>query len=197
MTLSTVLVTWASGQVSVGAVVVGLFVYPQTDRRLGLADALDGADAVVDDAEQVLVVAADDLQLEVVPAGGEHAVVDLVDLADRLGGETRVTGHRDRHRGHHPETEGDRVGYGDDLQGSRVDQRLHPLPDGGLGQADRVTDRGVGAAAVLLELAQDRLAHVVEQVRRRTGRAGAVAGAGHGSSWGSVPGRPTAADPSS
>ena len=42
-----------------------------------------------------------------------------------------------------------------------VDQLLHPLAHGGLGQADRVADAGVRAAAVLLQLLDDGLSELI------------------------------------
>ena len=54
------------------------------------------------------------------------------------------------------------IGDRDDLHHARTDQPLHPLPDGGLGEPDRLADGGVRPAAVLLELFDDRLGDVVQ-----------------------------------
>ena len=43
------------------------------------------ADLARDQLEQVLVALADDLDEEVVGAGGDHDVVDLVELGERVG----------------------------------------------------------------------------------------------------------------
>ena len=55
-----------------------------------------------------------------------------------------------------------RVGDRDDLHDAGVEQPLHALADGGLGQADGLADRGVRPPAVLLQLLDDRLRDVVE-----------------------------------
>ena len=47
--------------------------------------AVDGADPVADDLEQVLVALGDHLGQDVVAAGGDHDVVDLVELGQRVG----------------------------------------------------------------------------------------------------------------
>ena len=95
----------------------------------------------------MVVVLADDLDEEVEAAGGGHDVVDL--------------GHRRRARrrpaSRSPSTrmpiiacrvkpDLERVGDGDDLHDLGVEQALHALADGGLGQADGLADGGVGAA---------------------------------------------------
>ena len=56
-----------------------------------------------------------------------------------------------------------RVGDRDDLDDARVLQPVHALPYGGLGQAHGPGDGGVGAAPVLLQLLDDRLADIVEE----------------------------------
>ena len=56
---------------------------------------------------------------------------------------------------------GKKIGY----SVSGVEEALHPLPDRRLGQADGPADRRVGLAAVLLEVLDDLLAHLVERSR--------------------------------
>ena len=51
-----------------------------------------------------------------------------------------------------------------------VDQPLHPLAGGRLGQADGPGDGGVGAPAVLLQLLDDPLAELVERPASRPPR---------------------------
>ena len=60
------------------------------------------------------------------------------------------------------EAELERVGDGHDLHDPGLGEPLDPLPHGGLGEPDGLADRGVGASAVLLQLLDDRLGHVVE-----------------------------------
>ena len=120
------------------------------------------ADLVGDDLEQVLVALADDLGEDVEGAGGDHDVVDLVELGERVGHRLERAGHPDADHRLAREAELQRVGDRDDLHHAAVDEPLHPLADRGLGEADHLADRGVGAAAVLLELLDDRLGDVVE-----------------------------------
>ncbi len=68
-----------------------------------------------------------------------------------LSGDHRLPGEADLGR----------IGDGDDLHDAAVDELLHPLPHRRLGQPDRLADRGVRAPAVLLQLLDDRLGHVV------------------------------------
>ena len=58
-----------------------------------------------------------------------------------------------------------RIGDRHDLHDPGLAQLLDPLADGGLGQADRLGDRAVGAPAVLLQLLDDGLVGL-----RREGR---------------------------
>ena len=56
-----------------------------------------------------------------------------------------------------PEPELERVGDRHDLHDAGLGQPLHPLPDGGLGEPDRLPDRRVRLASVRLQLLDDRL----------------------------------------
>ena len=127
--------------------------------------------------EQVLVALADDLGEEVVGAGGDHDVVDLVQRGERVG--DRLERPRDPDPDHRlaGEAELERVGDRDDLHDAAVDQALHALAHRGLGQADHLADGGVRASAVLLQLLDDRLGDVVE----RDG--GALAACGSCAAW--------------
>ena len=125
---------------------------------------VDRADPVADDLEQVLVALGDDLGQHVVGAGGDHDVVDLVERRDRVGHRLDRAGHPDADHGLAREAELHRVGDRDDLHHAAVGQPLHALPDRGLGQPDHLADGGVRAAAVLLELADDRLGDVIEDL---------------------------------
>jgi hypothetical protein len=58
------------------------------------------------------------------------------------------------------------VGHGDDLHHAGVDQPLHALPDGRLGETYHFADRGIRTTAVGLELFDDRLRHVVQRCPR-------------------------------
>ncbi len=64
------------------------------------------------------------------------------------------------------------IGDGDDLHDAGVEQPLHALADGGLGQPDRLADGGVRPAAVLLQLLDDGLGDVVERDMRAPVRCG-------------------------
>src|SRR5205823_2539390 len=72
----------------------------------------------------------------------------------------------DANHGLTAEAERHRVGDRDDLHDAAVDQPLDPLPDRGLGQADRLADCRVGPPAVLLELLDDPFRGVVEDDAR-------------------------------
>ena len=110
----------------------------------------------------MLVALADRLDEQVVGAGGDHDVVDLVELGDQVGGLEQPAADPDAdHRlAGEPELHG--VGDRDDLHHAALDQPLDALADGGLGQADDLADGGVGATAVLLELGDDLLGDAVE-----------------------------------
>ena len=112
----------------------------------------------------MLVALADHLDEQVEGAGGDHDVVDLVERRELVG--DRLEGAADPDRRSSP------AGRSRARVGSvtattcitpRVDQPLHALADGGLGQPDHLADRGVRASAVLLQLLDDGLGHVVER----------------------------------
>ena len=86
------------------------------------------------------------------------------------------------------EAELEGVGDGDDLHDPGLGEPLHPLAHGGLGEADRLADRGVGATAVLLQLLDDRLGDLVEDGALPRGAPGGVAAAmaGHRADGGTV-----------
>src|SRR5436189_153858 len=70
--------TAAWGDVSVGAPVVRLLGQAQVHEALGQADALDGADAV-HQREELLVVGHDRLDEQVEAARRHHEVLDVLD----------------------------------------------------------------------------------------------------------------------
>ena len=110
----------------------------------------------------MLVVLAHDLGEDVVAAGGDHEVVDLAHGGHLVGDGLDVALDADPdHRGA-VEAHLHRVGDRDDLHDPRLDEPLHPLTHGRLGEADRLADGRVGPTAVLLQLLDDRLADVVE-----------------------------------
>ena len=86
--------------------------------------------------------------------GGDHDVVDFVDLGQLVGDRLDVAGHRDRDHRLPGQADLHRIGDRDDLHDAGVDQPLHPLAHRRLGQPDRLADRGVRAAPVLLQLAR-------------------------------------------
>jgi hypothetical protein len=102
------------------------------------------------------VALAHDLGEDVEPAGGDHDVVDLLDrrqgLGDRLAGT--LDDHPQQRLPAEPELE--RVGDRDDLHHAGVLELLDAAAHGVLREADGVTDLGVGASAVLLEVLDDR-----------------------------------------
>ena len=55
--------------------------------------AVDRADPAADDLEQVLVGLGDHLDQQVVAAGGDHDVVDLLELGDRVRDRVEGAGH--------------------------------------------------------------------------------------------------------
>ena len=62
-----------------------------------------------------------------------------------------------------PESHGERVGDGDDLHDALVEQLLHALAHGRLGQAHGLADGCVGTATVLLQLLDDRQGHSIDR----------------------------------
>ena len=129
------------------------------------AHAGHGADPAGDQVEQLLVAGADHLAQHVVGAGGHHHV-DRPPPWPTSASATGCDGAVDVDPDHRlaAEAELQRVGDRDDLHDAGVGEPLHPLAHGGLGEPDRLADRGVGAAAVLLQLLDDRLGDVVEHV---------------------------------
>ena len=91
------------------------------------------------------------------PTRGDHHVVDLLDRRELLG--HRLQGSLDDDADHRlaREPELERIGHGDDLHHVGLDQLRDTLANVVLGEAQRLTDDGVGTAAVLLELFDDRL----------------------------------------
>ena len=86
--------------------------------------------------QQPVVVLADDLDQDVERAGGDHDVVDLVERGERVGDLAGVAAGADADHRLAGEADLHRVGDADDLQDAGVEQPLHPLADGGLGQPD-------------------------------------------------------------
>src|ERR1022692_668627 len=86
-----------------------------------------------------------------------------------------VAGALDADHGLPPESERQRVGHCDYLHDPAVDQSLDPLAHRGLGPADYLADRWVGAAAVLLQLLDDLLGQVIEDDPDRAARAAPAA----------------------
>ena len=98
-------------------------------------------------------------------------------LDELVGDLLQVAVAADADHGLAAEAEHQRVGHRDDLHDAGLLQPLHALPDGGLGQPDRLADRRVGLAAVGLQLLDDPLGDLVE--RRRDDGAAAARAVGH------------------
>ncbi len=107
-----------------------------------LVDAGHGADLVVEQFEQAVVVLADDLDEQVERAGHDHEVVDLGERGDGVGGGADVALDADADHGHAPEPERHRVGDGHDLGDTGVDQAPDPLADRGFRQPDLLRRAG-------------------------------------------------------
>ena len=128
----------------------------------------------------MVVVLADDLGEHVERPGGDHDVVDLGDRGERVGDRRTSPSTRMPIMACRWKPDLERVGDRDDLHDALVEQPLHPLPDGRLGQPDRLADGRVRPPAVLLQLLDDRLGHLVEA---HVGAGARQAGhAGHGAS---------------
>src|SRR5690606_72051 len=80
---------------SPGSPVVELLLQLQIDEGLGGLHAVDAADAVVEQFDEVVVVLAHDLGEDVEAAGREHDVVDGGDVAELLGDGAAVARHPD------------------------------------------------------------------------------------------------------
>ena len=103
----------------------------------------------------MLVVHRQDLADQVERAGGDDDVVDVGHPGQRVTDDVEITVGVDADQGLALEAGLQRVGDRDDLHDAGVEQLLHPLAHGRLGQAHRLADGRVGAPAI--ELA-DRLA---------------------------------------
>jgi hypothetical protein len=93
----------------------------------------------------VVVVLADDLDEQVEGAGGDDDVVDLAMARPGRRPPVRMspsTAHADH--GLAREAQLQRVGDRDDLHDAGVEQALHALPHGRLGQPDGLADARVG-----------------------------------------------------
>ncbi len=123
-----------------------------------------GADLGVEQLEQLGVVLADHLRDRVEGAGGQHDVVDGVDLRQLLGDlrgvPPRAADPNHRLSGEPPQLE--RIGHRDDLHDTGIHQTLHPLAHRRLREPDGLTDRGIGTTAVLLQLLDNGLGHLVQ-----------------------------------
>ena len=94
--------------------------------------------------------------------GGDHHVVDLVELGERIRDRAGVPPRAHADHGLPGEADLQRVGDGHDLHHARVEQPLHTLTDGRLGEPDGGGDPRIGPPAVLLQLLDDRARDVVE-----------------------------------
>src|SRR5262249_45753455 len=146
---------------SPGSPAVGLLVEFQVHEGFGAGDGGDFAH-LAEDLQQVVVVFADDLHEKIERSRGDHDVVEFVYLGQLAGYLFEVAAALDADHGLPVEAQRHWVGHRDDLDDAAVDQKLHALPDAGLGQADRLPDRGVGTPPVLLQLLDDQLGHFVE-----------------------------------
>jgi hypothetical protein len=141
---------------------VGLLAQLEVDERLGGGHPRHRAD-LLEDLQQVVVVARDHLGEQVERARGDHHVVDRGDLREPVRGVLQLRRCAQADHRLAGEAQLERVGDRDDLHHARVQQPLHPLAHGRLGQPHRAADRGVGPATVLLQLLDDPLGDVVEQ----------------------------------
>ena len=87
--------------------------------------------------EQLLVALADHLDEQVVGAGGDHHVVDLVERGDRVGDRLERPAGPDADHRLPGEAELEGVGDRDDLHHPAVHEPLHALPHRRLGEARR------------------------------------------------------------
>src|ERR1035437_3321992 len=95
---------------STGSPRVGLLVQSKRNEGLRLGDPRDGANLVVEQPDQVLVVLADDLEDDVEATRGEHHVVDLADFGEGVGNLADVAVDPQRHEGDQAEAQPQRSG---------------------------------------------------------------------------------------
>ena len=132
-----------------------------------LAHLRDRADLVVEDAQELLLARAHELDDDVERAGGDHDVLDLRDLSQPRGGLPRVPAHAQADRGHHAAAQGHRVGDGHDPHQPGLAQPVDPLARRRLREPDRLAELPVGPPAVLLEQHDDGGVGLVELGLRR------------------------------
>ena len=125
------------------------------EQHLGLEDAGDGADALDQEVEQGLAVAADDADGEVEAPGADADEVDLGERRDLLGrllelvaGDADVDLRREQ-------AEVERARGGDDLDDLALEEARDALAHARLRDPEVPGDRRVGTAPVLLQVRDD------------------------------------------
>src|SRR5512146_163559 len=150
---------------STGPELVGLLHEAQVGERLGVADAPDALEALVQEPEQALVVLRHGLDEDVEPPGGHHDVVDLRHLGKGIGDLEEPAGLAADPNERLLEAQLPRIGDADDLQDPALHEAVRAGADGGLGHAERRGDLGEGPTAVRLEVLDDSLVELAELVR--------------------------------
>src|SRR5215469_10247522 len=146
---------------SSGPPAVGLLAEFQVNKRLGRRDARDGSNAA-ENLEEVIVVLAHHLDQDVERAGREDDVVDFLHTREMSGNPLQVAAAADTDHGLAREAERHWIGHSDDLHGASIDEPLDALPHGCLGKPNGLSDRRVGAPAILLELLDYLLRQVIK-----------------------------------
>jgi hypothetical protein len=103
------------------------------------------------------ITLADHLGEDVEAAGGDHHVVHLLDGRHRLGHRLQLTLDDDADHGLAREPELQRIGDRHDLHHAGGDELFDAVLHSGLGEPDGLSDVGIGAAPVGLQLFDDRL----------------------------------------
>src|SRR3990170_595420 len=152
--------TGLARQVRVGVLEL---VHLELEQRLGLEDPAEGREPLREQAPQVFLIPADDLEHEVDAAGARAQVLDLRQLLERLDHAcARLRAHAQEDDGEDRVAEAVRVGHGDDVEDALAPQAVCPEADGRLRHAERLRDRPERAAPVFHELGHDRAVELVE-----------------------------------
>jgi len=125
-------------------------------------NSVDASNLPIEQLDQVVIVLAYDFGENVEAAGCQHNVVDGSKLAERFGDDRGVTGDSDSDHCLTIETELKWVSDSNDLHHSRIRELLNALAHGRFAQSDRFADLGIGPSAIVLQLFNNRLLHLVE-----------------------------------